>query len=146
MLIAFDPDCYRVGRPDRAVIQINREEDIQLINALQILNAHQCLYFRGEEDEPRFRETTFQVSRADRLFYLHRPFKTATMAALATPILLIHRFCRFKVAFNAVRRPNSLRTSYIPGADQREYHDGGSSHPISGGYGLSDSVIFFSID
>jgi hypothetical protein len=60
MLTAFDRDCYRVGRPDRTVIQINREEDIQLINALQILNANQCLYFRDQEDEPRFRELLFK--------------------------------------------------------------------------------------
>ena len=65
MLIAFDPVCYRVGRPDRNVVQIERHEDVDLINALQILNANQCLYFCDDEDLPRFRSllTKFRNKR-----------------------------------------------------------------------------------
>jgi Protein of unknown function (DUF4238) len=57
LLLAFDPVCYRVGRPDHKVIQIYRKADVELINALQVLNANQCLYFRDEEDRSWFRET-----------------------------------------------------------------------------------------
>jgi Protein of unknown function (DUF4238) len=60
LLLAFDPACYPVGPPDRAIIQISRKEDVDLINALQILNANQCLYFRDEVDEPWLRNLLFK--------------------------------------------------------------------------------------
>jgi hypothetical protein len=60
LMLAFDPICYRVGHPGRKVIQINRKEDVELINALQILNANQCVYFRDEVDEPLFRNLLFK--------------------------------------------------------------------------------------
>jgi hypothetical protein len=28
--------CYRAGRPDRKLVQINREDDVELINALHV--------------------------------------------------------------------------------------------------------------
>jgi hypothetical protein len=40
---AFDSDFYRVGRPERNVIKIERNEEVELINALQILDANQRL-------------------------------------------------------------------------------------------------------
>ena len=60
LLLAFDPVCYRVGQPNRRLVHITRKEDVDLINALQILNANQCLYFRDEEDEPLFRNLLFK--------------------------------------------------------------------------------------
>lgn len=60
LLLAFDPACYRVGPPDRAIIQIRRKEDVELINALQILNANQCLYFRDEVDKSWLRDLLFK--------------------------------------------------------------------------------------
>ena len=60
LMLAFDPICYRVGQPNRKLIQINRREDVELINALQVLNGNQCLYFRDEEDEPEFRNLLFK--------------------------------------------------------------------------------------
>ena len=47
-LFIYDPDCYRVGfrRKERFIIQ--RREDIETLNALQILNANAVVYFRGE--------------------------------------------------------------------------------------------------
>jgi hypothetical protein len=59
-MLAFDPFCYRVGQPNRKLIQIDRKEDVELINALQVLNANQCLYFRDATDEPRFRDLLFK--------------------------------------------------------------------------------------
>jgi hypothetical protein len=50
LLLAFDQDVYRVGRPERNVIKMARKEDVDLINALQVMNSNECLYFRDEED------------------------------------------------------------------------------------------------
>jgi uncharacterized protein DUF4238 len=49
-IIAYDRTCYRVGRPERPTLKLDRKEDVALINALQILNANQCLYFKDEAD------------------------------------------------------------------------------------------------
>lgn len=49
-IIAYDRTCYRVGRPERLTLKLDRKEDVALINALQILNANQCLYFKDEAD------------------------------------------------------------------------------------------------
>jgi hypothetical protein len=49
-LIAYDTKCYRVGKPDKLSLKLNRKEDVMLINALQIRNANHCLYFKDEEN------------------------------------------------------------------------------------------------
>ena len=45
LVVAFDPGLYRVGSRRRTFYQIERDEDCELINALQILNAEENLYF-----------------------------------------------------------------------------------------------------
>jgi Protein of unknown function (DUF4238) len=49
-IMAFDSKCYRVGRPDQDAIALNHSDDIRMINALQVLNCHKCIYFRDKED------------------------------------------------------------------------------------------------
>lgn len=49
LLVLSDRDVYRVGRADHGigVTTISAESDIAQLNALQILNAHENVYYRG---------------------------------------------------------------------------------------------------
>jgi hypothetical protein len=49
-IMAFDSQCYRVGKPDGDPVQLRHPDDVRMINALQVLNCHRCIYFRDEED------------------------------------------------------------------------------------------------
>lgn len=50
LLIAFDRTVYRVGSPKRTFVNLDRDHDCDLINALQIVNAKQNIYFQSAED------------------------------------------------------------------------------------------------
>lgn len=56
LLLLFDPDVYRVPRADHGLnaTRISSEPDIAQLNALQVLNAHQNVYF--EDDDLRTAE------------------------------------------------------------------------------------------
>jgi hypothetical protein len=47
-LFIYDPKCYRVGFRRKETFLIQRPEDIEALNALQILNANAVVYFRSE--------------------------------------------------------------------------------------------------
>jgi hypothetical protein len=57
LLMAFDRNLYRVGAPNRTVVRLNRGEDSDLINALQIINAEQNVYFDGSTDAEQLRSS-----------------------------------------------------------------------------------------
>jgi Protein of unknown function (DUF4238) len=63
LILAFDKDIYRVGKPGRRVYHLERGEDCDLINALQIMNAEQNVYFYGEEDEQLVRQLLVRFSK-----------------------------------------------------------------------------------
>ena len=44
-LLAYDPACYRVGRPEKRQMVL-QPRDVEIINILQILNADEHLYFQ----------------------------------------------------------------------------------------------------
>ena len=45
-LFAYDPACYRVGRPEKRQMTLSQPRDVEIINILQILNADEHLYVR----------------------------------------------------------------------------------------------------
>lgn len=57
MLMLYDSLVYRIGeaRHGNPVTEINREADVASLNALQVLNSHENVYFRGT-DQPRATE------------------------------------------------------------------------------------------
>lgn len=55
LLVAFDREFYRVGSPNRTVVSLGRSEDCDLINALQIINAEENVYFQSERDSQQVR-------------------------------------------------------------------------------------------
>ena len=52
-VMLFDGGCYRVGRPGKREIVLQREEDVDVINSLQILNAGDTLYFHSPAERGR---------------------------------------------------------------------------------------------
>lgn len=57
LLMAYDGSLYRVGnRRQTEAYQIERAEDCDLINALQIINAEQNIYFMNEDTLPTIRK------------------------------------------------------------------------------------------
>jgi len=44
-VVAYDAECYRISRPEKRSMQIERAEDMDLLNALQVINADEHLYF-----------------------------------------------------------------------------------------------------
>jgi len=75
-LFAFDLNAYRVGKRSGDFVKLAREEDVELINALQVQNADQHLYFQDATDcshvrllinrYSRLRRTTGGFARYDR--------------------------------------------------------------------------------
>jgi hypothetical protein len=65
LIIAFDPKMYRVGHPDQRVLKLNRPEDCDLINSLQIMNAERNVYFQDKDDVRSVRQllSRFHVQR-----------------------------------------------------------------------------------
>jgi Protein of unknown function (DUF4238) len=63
LLIAFDRSLYRVGTPNRTVVKLNRSEDCDLINALQIINAEQNVYFHTSTDAEQVRSSLRKFDR-----------------------------------------------------------------------------------
>jgi len=49
LLIAFDPKIYRVGNRKQSTYQLERRNDCDLINALQIVNAEENVYFYDQD-------------------------------------------------------------------------------------------------
>lgn len=47
-LFIYDPCCYRVGFRRKDTFLIERREDIEALNALQVLSANHVVYFRGD--------------------------------------------------------------------------------------------------
>lgn len=47
-LFIYDPCCYRVGFRRKETFLIQREEDVEALNALQVLSANAVVYFRGD--------------------------------------------------------------------------------------------------
>jgi Protein of unknown function (DUF4238) len=64
LLIAFDRDLYRVGNPSRNVVRLGRDEDCDLINALQIINAEQNIYFGAATDDQYVRSLLAKFAHA----------------------------------------------------------------------------------
>jgi hypothetical protein len=56
LLLAFDQSIYRVGVRRRTYYQLERMEDCDLLNALQILNCRDNIYFRDESSLAKVRE------------------------------------------------------------------------------------------
>jgi Protein of unknown function (DUF4238) len=61
-IIAFDSKCYRVGRPDQDAVALNHSDDVWMINALQVLNCHKCIYFRHKEDREICHDLVYNFS------------------------------------------------------------------------------------
>jgi len=55
LLIAFDRNFYRVGNRRRTSYRLERPEDCDLINGLQVLNADENIYFLDENVLPSIR-------------------------------------------------------------------------------------------
>ena len=64
LLIAFDQNLYRVGSRRRTSYRLERAEDCDLINVLQILNAEENIYFRDENALPDVRALAQKFSPA----------------------------------------------------------------------------------
>jgi hypothetical protein len=63
LLLAFDREFYRVGNRKQGASQLERPEDCDLINALQILNAEANFYFLDEHILSKVRELSARFSR-----------------------------------------------------------------------------------
>jgi hypothetical protein len=111
-LLAFDRDCYRVGRPDRDVVQIQRNEDVGLINALQILNAEECLYFIDKADEQSVRKLLHHFNERRRRLtasseQMQFPAAPGQISALIVakmpriPVPGLWSFCKLRRKFSA---------------------------------------------
>lgn len=64
LLIAFDRDFYRVGNRKNLTYQLDRHADCDLINALQILNSEENVYFGDEKLLPAVRALAERYSAA----------------------------------------------------------------------------------
>jgi hypothetical protein len=65
-LFAFDLNAYRVGKRSGDCVKLAREEDVELINALQVQNADQHLYFQDATDCSHVRLLINRYSRLRR--------------------------------------------------------------------------------
>ena len=64
LLLAFDRNFYRVGVRKRTFYQLERKEDCDIINALQILNCDRNIYFKDEDALPQVRAMTHRFLAA----------------------------------------------------------------------------------
>jgi hypothetical protein len=55
LLFGFDPKIYRVGNRRQSTYQLERRNDCDLINALQIINAEENVYFYDRDLLPEIR-------------------------------------------------------------------------------------------
>jgi Protein of unknown function (DUF4238) len=74
-LFIYDPECYRVGVRRKETFRIERHEDIEALNALQILNANAVIYFCSER-------LTNDISAIRRKF-LHRRRKSRSIQKIS---------------------------------------------------------------
>lgn len=51
-LLAYDPACYRVGRPEKRQMVLQQPRDVEIVNSLQIVNADEHIYFQNFSDKP----------------------------------------------------------------------------------------------
>jgi len=75
-LFIYDPECYRVGVRGKDTFRIERYEDVEALNALQILNANAVIYFRSER-------LANDIS-AIRTKFLHRRRKSRSIQKIST--------------------------------------------------------------
>jgi len=61
-LVLYDKDIYRVGFRNRSLVDIQRTEDIDLLNALQLVNANRILYFTHNVEEKYIRSLNRRYS------------------------------------------------------------------------------------